>query len=62
MKFVASRLHREFVSVYDVMMVYQVPGGNIFLSFLKLDHIWGNFGKILFFPPWRLKTLRKISS
>ena len=26
MKFVASRLHKKFVSVYDVMMVYQVPG------------------------------------
>ena len=26
MKFVASRLHQEFVSVYDVMMFYQVPG------------------------------------
>ena len=25
-KFVASRLHQEFVSVYDVMMFYQVPG------------------------------------
>ena len=25
-KFVASRLHQEFVSIYDVMMVYQVPG------------------------------------
>ena len=26
MKFVASRLQQEFVSIYDVMMVYQVPG------------------------------------
>ena len=26
MKFVASGIHKGFVSVYDVMMVYQVPG------------------------------------
>ena len=26
MKFVASRLHQDIVSVYGVMMVYQVPG------------------------------------
>ena len=32
-----------------------------FLSFLKLDYIRGNFGKFGFFPPWRSKTLRKIS-
>ena len=26
MKFFASRLHKKFVSVYDVMIIYQVPG------------------------------------
>ena len=26
MKFVASTLHQEIESIYDVMMVYQVPG------------------------------------
>ena len=27
-----------------------------FLSFLKLDHIWGNFGKILFFSPLEVEN------
>ena len=26
MKIVTSRLHQEFLPIYDVMMVYQVPG------------------------------------
>ena len=41
MKFVASRLHQEFVSVYDVMMFYQVPGyqGYRDLQILLLDSV-----------------------
>ena len=51
-----------FVNLGLTPPLFRKSWQNFFLSFLKLDHIWGNFGKILFFPPWRSKTLRKISS